>query len=81
MSVCSQLWSKGPCSLLVHVNMFADYFMKRNINVRVIFTGNVILSQTYVHLFAEGTLYGPVHSGMAIDIYKKAVEDAKNQVS
>ncbi|XP_068694446.1 alpha-aminoadipic semialdehyde dehydrogenase-like isoform X2 [Montipora capricornis] len=27
----------------------------------------------------EGILYGPVHSEVAIDIYKKALEDAKNQ--
>lgn len=30
--------------------------------------------------FAEDTLYGPVHSEMAIDIYKKAVDDAQKQV-
>lgn len=29
--------------------------------------------------FSEGTLYGPVHSEMAIDIFKQALEDAKKQ--
>ena len=31
-------------------------------------------------IFPEDTLYGPVHSQMAIDIYKKAVDDAQKQV-
>ena len=34
-----------------------------------------------LNYFAEGTLYGPVHSEVAIDIYKKAVDDAQKQVS
>lgn len=34
-----------------------------------------------INLSSEGTLYGPVHSEMAVNIFKKAVEDAKNQVS
>ena len=29
--------------------------------------------------FSEDTLYGPVHSEMAINIYKQALEDVKKQ--
>ena len=37
------------------------------------------INYPYLSTRPEGTLYGPVHSEVAIDIYKKALEDAKNQ--
>ena len=30
--------------------------------------------------YTADTLYGPVHSKMAVDIFKKAVDDAQKQV-
>lgn len=32
-----------------------------------------------VHVIAAGTLYGPLHTKAAVDIYKKVVEEARQQ--